>query len=201
MITKIEVFKYYQKIFKSEQMFLTGSTALQMLGLIQNSNDVDIVLVKPDPTTLELLKRLNQPSPDIIDSENYELAFQFFHQYNGQQIKVDIFVEKVPEKVLMIYSIPVSTPLQIVSAKQRYRRLKDIMQLKNIAEQFYTPKLLEDWLANEQKIAKSKITYQPPKTEAKDEDLNVEDLFKDVKEALNEPLPPLTEAEYTHKKK
>ncbi len=180
MEKKIEVFKYYQKIFKTEQMFLTGSTALQMLGLIQNSNDLDIILVKPDATTLELLNRLNQLSPEITDIENYDLNFQFFHQYNGEQIKVDIFIEKVPEKVIMINDVPVSTPLRIACAKKSYKRLKDIMQLKNIAEQFYTPKLLEDWLANEQKIAKSKITYQPPKAEAK--------------EALNDKSTPCTVA-------
>jgi len=117
MLIKIEVFKYYEKIFKAEQMFLTGSTALQVLGLIQNSNDLDIVLVKPDPITLELLKRLNQLSPEIIDAENYELNFQFFHQYNGEQIKVDIFIEPKTTKVLMINGIPVSTPLRIACAK------------------------------------------------------------------------------------
>lgn len=138
--------EHFKSLLKAEQFIITGSYAFNLLGLTERKpNDLDIILVNPDATSLECLERLKSPA-----NEDYPCDNMFRVVYN--EIKIDFFIEKKPQKVIELKNgLLLATPKDTIAAKKSYLRLKDVLQLKLISELFYTEKDLQKVLEKETK--------------------------------------------------
>ena len=136
---KLELIKKLKAIFgESEQIILTGSTVVELQGLTGVSNDIDLILINPTQSAKDTLVRLVNTSPALPGSvKNIERGI---YQFVDGGIKVDVFIDSVKYDSLLNYDGITLSPLKdLIVAKQSYHRLKDLLQLKSWAIQFYNP--------------------------------------------------------------
>jgi hypothetical protein len=124
MIKKI---KAYQKQFVCEQFVVTGSTALKFFGLVDVTNDLDIILVNPDEVTVRTLTAYQAAYPaETKPTGRGAVSYVFM----DGDLKIDVFVTtKKVDTLLMVEGFFVSTVSNIVAAKKSYGRKKDWYQL------------------------------------------------------------------------
>ena len=139
---------HFKKLLTCEQFIITGSYALKQLGLVTTVKDLDIILVRPSDETVSILTKLHTPRfvTDYPPSKTqYRVLFG--------DVEVDFFTKDSKQKTIRIeienelYDI--SLPSNIAKAKRDLNSLKQIIQLKKIAELFYTDNVLQGFL-NEQ---------------------------------------------------
>jgi hypothetical protein len=132
MEDKLKIAQHYKTILQAEGFVLTGSTALNLLGFGNNSDDLDLILINPLPHTFGILESLEKenPIPNKIDYpgpvENRGI-FQFTH--NG--IKIDVFIcgSDQLSPISTNSGMMVAQLKSIVKAKLSYNRPKDYVQL------------------------------------------------------------------------
>jgi hypothetical protein len=122
---KIELAKHYEKLLTAEQFIVTGSTALKLHGLDVHSDDLDIILVNPSTECQESLRKLNTLKGDYSGG----CACQF----EQVGIKIDIFIESKPKTCCSYDGIQINPVKDIVAAKNRIGRPKDVDQLTAIS--------------------------------------------------------------------
>jgi hypothetical protein len=142
-MTKKEVINHLKTILISEQFIVTGSYALSKMGLVEESKvgDLDIILVKPIESTLEVLKRLQEEHP--AKTKMYADGYIFLID----NIKVDIFCKQ--DKInteLIVDNIYIATVDHIVREKKICNRLKDWKQLRKIAKLICSREEIERFL-------------------------------------------------------
>ena len=144
-----EVIEHLTKLLECDKMIITGSFALKQVGLTDKVKDLDIILIKPSENTLSVLNRLHEP---YGDKDYPQDPFQFRINING--VSVDVWCEEKDEPSIEIkyegIYINIAMVSNIIKAKKRQKRLKDILQLKKIAEKFYTSQDMGTFLAVEQ---------------------------------------------------
>lgn len=141
-----KIIKHYKTILDCEQFRVVGSTALRFLGLDVKEGDLDIVLVNPKDSTLELLKKLQEASP-AKTSPGSSTAVQYIFMYEG--VKIDIFIDstvlkdcpKIDCDGVLVDLNPVR---ETVAAKKQIGRAKDWLQLSKLASGIMTNKELLD---------------------------------------------------------
>lgn len=145
---------HFKKLLECEQFVITGSVAFKLLGLTNICpSDLDVVLVTPTKETIDILKRLqidDKPNPNYPDSDN-----QFRVKYDD--LNVDFFIQHIEEPVIIVADdgalFSVSKPMKIIRAKKKYKsNLKQLLQRKSIAELFFQPHELQDFITFEQKL-------------------------------------------------
>lgn len=132
------------KLFGKDKVVYAGSFALSIIGLTQKVNDLDIIIVNASKETTNILERLHEPfNADYPKSENqYRIIIE--------DISVDVWlVDKEVDCLKVDYKgkmINIQAAGQIIKVKKKYNRLKDILQLKVIAEMFYSPRDLDKFI-------------------------------------------------------
>jgi hypothetical protein len=130
---------HYKTILPCEQFVVTGTYALQRMGLISDSNDIDIILINPTNEAEEALKRLMNEHPAKTTPGSCGVMAIFMHE----QTKIDVFKESKKLETLMVDGFEISKARSIFEAKKRMGRPKDWLQLAKIArgifkqEEFY----------------------------------------------------------------
>ena len=167
----------------AQDFIVTGSYVLQQYGLMSNVADLDIILVKPEPSTIEtinrFMKEFTAPSTaklkalDIPEKTVEEMEVEEVHARMGKplkvakaqpsvlhgificnKIKVDVFIEDdFSEPTLLIDGIKHTTILHIVQAKRSYGRMKDWLQCKDMANKIFDPIAFSNMLRNNWKDA------------------------------------------------
>lgn len=144
-----EVIKHYQAILPCQDFILTGSYVNQMLLGIKDVNpgDLDIILVKPEASALETLKRLQEKiSPELASNPNYPTTL--FRIKEGG-LKIDFFIEPTDRAFITLKdNLKVSTLLDTVAVKKSYGRLKDWLQLRKMSRLFFTEDEFQKFLNN-----------------------------------------------------
>jgi len=137
------VIDHFKKLLTCEQFIITGSYALNQLGLTESVGDLDIILVNPDKTSIDVLNKLKEPTNNEYPSTEYFRVIM-------DNIKIDFYIRnKILPTIELANGLVISMPKDIVKAKKSYGRLKDTLQLMAISEIFYTPKDLEKAIENE----------------------------------------------------
>jgi hypothetical protein len=128
---KLDTIKQLKAIFNAEQFIITGSTVLELLALTEKSNDIDILLYKPNSATDEFLKKMMEFAPaktKPIDGSNLKAIFMF------NDFKVDVFYINEKKKTININNdYEITTVDEIVKVKKKYNRMKDWLQLRKIS--------------------------------------------------------------------
>lgn len=133
--------EHFKSLIKAEQFILTGSYCLNILGLYDKKpKDLDIILVNPDATSIDVLERLKIENPDYPDS-------QLLTRVKHGDIIIDFFIEKNKRDVLELKDgTLLAMPKDVVKAKKSHGRLKDILQLQVMSEMFFTKEDLDKYL-------------------------------------------------------
>lgn len=144
-----EIIKHYQAILPCQDFIVTGSYVNQMLLGIKDVNpgDLDIILVKPEASALETLKRLQEKiSPELASNPNYPTTL--FRIKEGG-LKIDFFIEPTDRVFITLKdNLKVSTLLDTVAVKKSYGRLKDWLQLRKMSRLFFTEDEFQKFLNN-----------------------------------------------------
>jgi hypothetical protein len=149
----------------ADDFILTGSYVLAKYGLVSWDKvaDLDIILVKPNPETIDTLNRfmkdfpapstarlkaLPVPTPEIEEVKEKPVGkfakfgiatpskLQAIFLYN--KVKIDVFIEdNFSETTLLIDGIKHATIPHILNAKKMYGRMKDWMQCRDMNRMFY----------------------------------------------------------------
>lgn len=164
--------EHFQKLLLCKDFIVTGSYALRELGLTGSVKDLDIILVAPDESSIESLKRLAEPHDPLSGYPPREDHYRVI--FNG--LKVDFFIRKEPCLYIALGSgLKIAYPKSIVQAKKKYGSIKHVLQLKAISEIFYTPNDLKVVLdAMQQKVTSQDSTKV-------NDDFDMDDFLSQVK--------------------
>jgi hypothetical protein len=127
--------KHYKTIIDCEQFAVTGSYMFYLCGLIpkQKVGDLDLLIVNPTPSAIEMLKKLQEKNP----AKSKPYSDNMFIFMDGD-VKIDIFILKNKiDTFLKFGDIEVTTILNTIDAKKSYNRFKDWKQLKQLSRLFY----------------------------------------------------------------
>jgi len=140
---KLEIIKALKTILGDcEQFYITGSTVVELQGLTSLSEDIDIVIVNPSPSCVDLLSRFVADSPAILNDSYNGKANRYSFKFQG--VKIDVFTDSLKVDSELTYAgIILSSVMQLVHAKKSYHRLKDLKQLKAWSEKLYKHSDLE----------------------------------------------------------
>jgi hypothetical protein len=143
MDSKRETIKQLHALLPCKQFVVTGSTALQFLGLVESSSDLDIILVDASEETKNICVRLQNDCPAKSKPEGGEVVYIFM--YNN--IKVDIFLlnKEIPTE-LKVDGFLVADLKTIVSAKMRFARTKDWVQLRKLSRFFFKQEKFDEYV-------------------------------------------------------
>jgi hypothetical protein len=122
-----------------EQFIVTGSIALSLHGLVDSDEikDVDIVVVKPSQEMLKELALMQQLAPvrgrsiypPNLNAKQY--CFELVDS-NCKPVVVDVFIDD--ERSILWYDfVSVSSLMNIIEAKRKYCRVKDLQFFSKLA--------------------------------------------------------------------
>jgi hypothetical protein len=141
-----EVLDELKSLIKAEQFVVTGSYALQELGLYDKKvKDLDVLIYKPDEVSLEVLERLKtkEHNDDYPDSKVH-------FKCRLRDTDIDIWItDKLQSTITLSNGLSLAKPFEIAKAKVGYLRLKDVVQLKYIASNIYPDELVNKLLARQ----------------------------------------------------
>lgn len=145
-----KVIEHLNKLISCDKIIYTGSFALNLMGITDKVKDLDVIVVNPSTDTLAVLERLHTP---YIKTDYPKDPRQF--RIIVESVSVDIWVEtnKMEDCLEVNYdgiTINIAMVPHIIKTKKRYKRFKDIMQLKVMAEKFYKPEDLALFIKVEQ---------------------------------------------------
>lgn len=133
-----------------EDLILTGSYALYLMGLREESQvgDLDIIVVNPSNKAVELFEALMKDKPALTKPASGGRVSYIF-ELNG--VKVDVFIRgasEIPEARLKKGPFLVASVRHIVKEKKRANRLKDWQTLSHMAKQITTDAEILNWINN-----------------------------------------------------
>ena len=144
-----KVIEHLNKLISCDKIIYTGSFALNLMGITDKVKDLDVIVVNPSTDTLAVLERLHTP---YIKTDYPKDPRQFRIIVEG--VSVDIWVDTKMDECLEVnydgLTINIAKVSHIIKTKKRYKRLKDILQLKVMSEKFYKTEDLLSFLKVEQ---------------------------------------------------
>lgn len=134
-------------ILEAKKFIVTGSLALAKYGLLKSSDvkDLDILLSNPTGECLERLKKLDMDHRATKDLSEYPEpdGTQFNFIFNTK--KVDVFIIN-DEDSLRIDGIEWALIPNIVSAKLKFNRPKDWIQLRRVSRVLFKQEAFDKFL-------------------------------------------------------
>ena len=133
-----------------------GSVALMAHGLsLYEPQDVDLIVYQPTERQLQLLARDFEEACAKVQAVPY--SGHKVYKTKSMGVGVDVILEwenQQPETMLYVHGFGWSFPVQpigvILDAKQRYARIKDYVQIRDLAKDNFLDRL--DYLANKQEL-------------------------------------------------
>lgn len=144
-MNKKEAINHFKALLQCEQFIVTGSYALQKMGLISEGavGDLDIILVNPTEEAINILARLAEESP-VETQFNYPKK-GIILKFNGA--KIDFFFEtQAIVTDLTVDGVLISPVNRIIDAKKSYNRDKDWYQLRKMSRIFFKQEEFETYL-------------------------------------------------------
>lgn len=127
----VKIANHFKIVLPAEDFILVGSTALSLLGFGKiEIKDLDILLIEPVTSTLDVLKELQAECP-VHNLSKYPNLNVFRFKYEG--VPVDVFIDEktnAPDCKLVTEGGMKLAPLSyIINQKKRLNRPKDYVQL------------------------------------------------------------------------
>jgi len=128
--------KHFKSLLPCEQFVVTGSYVLALNGLVDMTKvkDLDIILVNPTSESLGIIARLMEDAPaKTKPTGTTSLKAILMHD----KTKIDFFVVDKKQSTLQLPDFEIAKVDSIVAAKKSYKRMKDELQLRKIAQLFF----------------------------------------------------------------
>jgi hypothetical protein len=130
---KLRIASHFKTVLQAEDFLITGTLALKLMGFnIKSVKDLDIILVKPKSSTLDVLQALEISNPPRNPSTypvpiEAKQVFRFMHD----GLSIDVFIKDINFKDALQTGdgIKIAPLNHIVEAKKSMRRPKDMVQL------------------------------------------------------------------------
>jgi hypothetical protein len=160
-----EVLLKLKTILSAQDFIVTGSFVLSEFGLIDKKkvSDLDIILVKPEKSTIETINRFmtdfpaktkpkiteSLPKLEVDDDDEVEekpklkKVAQKPHSdvsaiFMFDKVKIDVFVmDSCSYGFITVDGLKYTTIDSIIKAKKSYGRMKDWLQLRDMARNFF----------------------------------------------------------------
>ena len=140
-----EIIKHYKILLSCEKFVVTGSYAMNMMGIYgKEADDLDIILLNPTKETIDLLAKLQSESPAKTHASGKD-AYIFEH--GGK--KIDVFITSDINRVtteLKVDDVFISTARDVIKAKKSYNRMKDWLQLRKMSQMFFKQSEFDEFL-------------------------------------------------------
>lgn len=146
---KLKIAHHFKMVLPAEDFILTGTFAVSQMGLNVKTKDLDIILVNPKPSSLEVLESLEKANPpkNLLNYptplENKKV-FRFIH--DGVGVDVFIYDTKVPSNIQTGCGLKIASLEHIVRAKKDLGREKDYLQLLSWGRKFISPDEFDSFL-------------------------------------------------------
>lgn len=137
---QLEKLKTLHTILGAETFILTGTTALAYHGLMnfESAKDLDILLIKPTPAAIEVLKSFQSANPSSKFKQGGPVDYSFY--YEG--VKIDVWILLTYQDghwTLTQDGIRLASIQSIVDAKIKIGRAKDWIQLMQLSKKIFNP--------------------------------------------------------------
>jgi hypothetical protein len=138
---KLKIAHHFKLVLPAEDFILTGTFALQKLGFDVKVKDLDIILVNPKQSTLEILETLETANPPK-NLLNYPTPLEckpiFRFIYEG--VEIDVFIHKnvTVTGIQTECGLKLAPLNHIVNAKKSLGRPKDMIQLLKLSKEIIT---------------------------------------------------------------
>lgn len=141
----LDVAAHFKTVLPADDFVLTGSFALNLIGFSINFKDLDIILVNPKESTIDVLKDLQSKNPpkNLIDYPGREV-YRFV--YDGVDIDVFITKQTINTSLFTESNIKLYTVGNIVLEKLKLSRPKDYIQLKRLADQMMSQEKFDNYI-------------------------------------------------------
>jgi hypothetical protein len=135
-MTTVEKIKHLKTILPCEQFIVTGSYALSLIGLVDEKKvqDIDIILVNPKDEAKALAESMMKQSPAKTTPYNGGSVNAIF-TLDGS--KIDLFYLDKKQETMKLEEFEIRKLIDIVKAKKHFNRMKDWIQLRNIASKIF----------------------------------------------------------------
>jgi hypothetical protein len=143
-----EVIAKLKTLLPAAEFIVTGSYVLAEYGLVPKENvaDLDIILLKPEPTAVNNLVNLMRDFPARTKPPK---GVQDMYIFMEGITKVDVFVtDKFKEPTLLVEGVRYATIPHIISAKKSYGKMKHWLQLRDMARLFFKEEDFQTMLNN-----------------------------------------------------
>ena len=123
-------------IKECSDFIVTGSLALNLFGLVEDNQvkDLDVILLYPREELINKLRFMEKTSPAKNRSEYLiNLQKENLIRVCIDNVNVDFFIDNRIRDYVLHHGIPFNTVKEIVIAKKSMGRLKDFIQLSDIA--------------------------------------------------------------------
>jgi hypothetical protein len=148
---KLKIAHHFKLVLPAEDFILTGTFALSKIGFDVKVKDLDIILVNPTQSTLEVLESLEKSNPPK-NLLNYPTTLEnkriFRFIYEGIEVDVFIYKNSVSTNIQTNCGIKVAGLKHIVKAKKDMGRPKDIVQLLNLSRNIITEEEFNSYVKN-----------------------------------------------------
>ena len=138
---KLKIANHLKLVLPAEDFILTGSYALQKMGFDTKSKDLDIILVNPPQSTLDVLETLQNSNPpkNLLNcsyNSNSNKLFRFVH--DGVGVDVFIYTNTVITEIQTQCGLKLASLNHIITAKKSMGRPKDMLQLVKLKRDIIT---------------------------------------------------------------
>lgn len=140
-MNKLKIAHHLKTVLPAEDFILTGTFALSQLGFGVKVKDLDIILVNPAQSTLEVLESLEKANPPKnLISYPTNLQNKTIFRFIYDEVEVDIFIhtESISTHIKTNCGLMVASLKHIVKAKRDMNRPKDIIQLLSLSRELIT---------------------------------------------------------------
>lgn len=151
-------------ILACKDFVVTGSFVLSEFGLVPKTSvaDIDIIIVQPEQSTIDTINRLMVDFPSkvklppigekAVDDGKVKKAckkvpLECDASFMFDKVKVDIFIkDELTYATINVDGLKYTTIPSIVEAKKRYSRMKDWLQLRDMARTLFVTEEFEAML-------------------------------------------------------
>lgn len=148
---KLKIAHHFKLVLPAEDFILTGTFALSQMGFGIKVKDLDIVLINPTQSTLEVLESLEKSNPpkNLLDYpttlENKRM-FRFIHE--GIEVDVFIYRDKIPTVIQTQCGLKIAPLYHIIQAKKVLGRPKDYIQLLSLSRKIMSDDEFNSYVKN-----------------------------------------------------
>jgi hypothetical protein len=133
---KLKIAHHLKLVLPAEDFILTGTLALHKMGFGLKPKDLDIILVNPKQSTIDILDALETENPpkNLIKYPT-PLEYKTIFRFTYDDVEIDVFIHKnqIITETQTQCGLKLASLKHIIEAKKAFGRPKDMLQLLKLS--------------------------------------------------------------------